>query len=775
MNTIETLVQRAVNQQAQGNLAGACDLFAQVLARDPLHAVALYSLAAISLNLGDAASALSYAERSNAANPASALTWFIRGSALRLAGRGAEAMVFLERACALDPSHADSLLMLGVVYAEAQQFRQALASFDRVLAVDPGHGAARANREAILPLVQPQLESEAALTQKGLALQAGGQIKEAAALFRQALEINPNQFVALYSLAVIGLNGGGVEEGLHFAERCRLAEPRAAASWYIHGAALKSARRFAEAIESLDRALSLDPNHLESFVTKGHVYGDQKQYALSLVEFNNVLTRDPGHAQAINNSATLLSILNQHAESARFYERLASLHPDFDFVLGALSHAKLHCCDWEGFYDLQKRIIDGVRAGRRVCRQLAFLAVSDSSEDQLKCARIVSEHSYPRNAVQLWRGERYKHDRIRVGYLSPDLREHPVGHLFAGVMEKHDKSRFEIYAFSLGVDDGSSLRKRFLAAADHFIDVRAKPSLEVAQIIRHHEVDILIDLAGPTMDAQPDVFGFKPAPVQVLYLGYPGTSGADYMDYILADRTVIPEEHKKFYAEKVLYLPGCYLPTDPMLVFSDRTPTREEMSLPAEGFIFCSFNHDYKINPPVFDVWMRILSRVEGSVLWLMRLNDAAEENLRKEAEKRGIDRSRLIFARRVPSISDHLARYRLAGVFLDTTPYNAHTTSTDALRSGLPVLTVEGGSFQSRVATSVLRTVGVPELAVKNLAEYEETAVRLALNPTELAALKERVRSQVAASCLTDADAFTRGVEAALLQCKPGPVPRRA
>jgi predicted O-linked N-acetylglucosamine transferase (SPINDLY family) len=768
MNTIDKLVQKAVTQQSRGNIAAACDLFAQILAKNPTHAVALYSLAAISLNQGDAATALSYAERSNSANPASALTWFIRGSALRLAGRRAEAVVFLERACVLDPAHTDAQLMLGVVYAESQQYRPALSAFDRVLALEPGHGPALANRSAIAPLVQTQLESEAVLTQRALALQTSGQVKEAEVLFRQALDINPNQFVALYSLAVIGLNGGKAEEGLHFAERCRLAEPRSASSWYIHGAALKSVRRFAEAMESLDRALGLDSSHLESFITKGHVYGEQKQYALALVEFNNVLSRDPGHAQALNNAATLLSILNQHAESARFYERLATLHPDFDFVQGALSHARLHSCDWDGFYALQSQIVEGVRAGKKVCRQLAFLAVSDSSEDQLKCARMVAEHSYPRNAVQLWRGERYNHKRIRVGYLSPDLREHPVGHLFAGVMEKHDKERFEIYAFSLGVDDGSSLRRRFLAAADHFVDVRAKPSLEVAQIIRQHEVDILIDLAGPTMDAQPDVFGFKPAPVQVLYLGYPGTSGAEYMDYILADRTVIPEGHQKFYAEKVLYLPGCYLPTDPELVFSERTPSREEMSLPEEGFVFCSFNHDYKINPPVFDVWMRILTRVEGSVLWLMRLNSAAEENLRKEAEKRGIARSRLIFATRVPSISDHLARYRLAGLFLDTTPYNAHTTSTDALRAGLPVLTVEGGSFQSRVATSVLRTVGMPELAVRSLAEYEETAVRLAQNPKELEALKERVRSQVAASRLSDATAFTSGVEAALLQCRP-------
>ena len=771
MNTLQPLVQQAVARQAQGDLAGACDLFAQILARDPLNAVSLYSLAAISLNLGDAVSALSYAERSNAANPASALTWFIRGSALRLAGRKTEAQIVLERSCALDPAHADAHLMLGVVYGELQRYREALGAFERVLALDPNNAVARANREAILPLIQPQMEGEAALTQRALALQTGGQLSEAAALFRQVLEGHPSHFVALYSLAVIGLNGGRAEEGLHFAERCRLAEPGIAASWYVHGAALKAVRRFSEAIESLDRALSLEPAHLDSFVTKGHVYGEQKQYALALIEFNHVLARDAEHAQALNNAATLLSILSEHAESARFYERLATLHPDFDFVFGALSHARLHCCAWGGFHALRQRIIDEVRAGKKVCRQLPFLAVSDSSEDQLECARIVSKHSYPRNEVQLWRGERYEHKRLRIGYLSPDFREHPVGHLFAGVLEKHDRERFEIYAFSLGIDDKSSLRKRFVTAAEHFVEVRGKPSLEVAQIIRQHEIDILVDLAGPTMDAQPDVFGFKPAPVQVIYLGYPGTSGADYMDYILADRTVIPEEHQRFYAEKVLYLPGCYLPADPELVFSERTPTREEMDLPAEGFVFCSFNHDYKINPPVFDVWMRILSRVEGSVLWLMRLNAAAEENLRQEAEKRGIHRSRLIFAKRVPSVSDHLARYRLAGVFLDTTPYNAHSTSTDVLRAGLPLLTVEGGSFQSRVAMSVLRTVGMPELVMRNLAEYEETAVRLAQSPEELAALKERVRLQVAASCLTDAAAFTRGVEAALLQCKPGPV----
>jgi predicted O-linked N-acetylglucosamine transferase (SPINDLY family) len=474
------------------------------------------------------------------------------------------------------------------------------------------------------------------------------------------------------------------------------------------------------------------------------VYGEQKRYAESLVAFNNVLNKQPTHSQALNNAATLLSILSQHADSARLYAQLVQHHPNFDYALGALSHARLHCCDWTEFEKLRSRLFEGVRAGNRVCRQLPFLAISDSPADQLNCARIVSQHCYPKSTTSLWQGERYNHPKLRIGYISPDFREHPVGHLLAGVFEHHRKEEMEYYAFSLGVDDGSSLRKRFIAAVDHFVEVRGKTSLEIAQIIRDAEIDVLIDLAGPTMDAQPDIFAYRPAPVQMIYLGYPGTSGAGYMDYIIADQNVIPLEDQKFYTEKVLYVPGCYLPTDPKLVISERTPTREEMRLPAEGFVFCSFNHDYKINPPMFDVWMRILKRVPGSVLWLMKLHNTAEENLRKEAEKRGVDGSRLIFAVRVPSVSDHLARYRLAGLFLDTTPYNAHSTATDALRAGVPVLTLEGRSFQSRVATSVLRTVGLPELVMPTLDAYEDDAVRLAHDPAAAISLRDRVRARV-------------------------------
>jgi protein O-GlcNAc transferase len=330
----------------------------------------------------------------------------------------------------------------------------------------------------------------------------------------------------------------------------------------------------------------------------------------------------------------------------------------------------------------------------------------------------------------------------------------------AGIFEHHDKSKFEVISFSLGVNDNSSLRERFIASSNRFFDVRGQGAHEIAKCIEDAEIDVLIDLAGPTADSRPDALSHHPAPVQVGYLGYAGSTGTTYIDYLIADATVIPEDHKPHYLEKVLYLPGCYLPTDPQVSISERTPTRAEMGLPEEGFIFCSFNHDYKINPPIFDTWMKILSRVEGSVLWLMKLNPLAEANLSKEAEKRGVSASRLVFASRVPSISDHLARYRLPGLFLDTSPYNAHSTATDVLRTGLAVLTLEGNSFQSRVATSIVRAIGMPELAVPTLAAYEAFAVEIGTVPDKAARLRERVESQIKTSMEFDPKRKTEALE---------------
>lgn len=762
VDNVDDLIGRAIEKQSRGNLLEASVLFTKTLKLQPSNAVALYSLAAIELNQGNVTQGLALAQRCLDAAPASHLSAYIYGAALKANRRLDEALASFDRALTLNPTYVDALIEKGNIYVEKKDYFQSLAQFEKVLTIDPTHVLAQRNRAGLLEGLKGHVQDLSQMTLRGLELQGAGDIAGAQEIFLQILRTQETHFVSLYSLAAMCLNQGRVDEGLHYAELSMKSDPTSCYGWYITGCALKAARRFHDAIKHLDHALTLNPVYKEALMEKGIVYGELKEYVQALLQFNQILQIDPESKLALVNLATSLTILKRHDEGSQFFARLLSIDPEHEYALGAMVHARLHSCNWTDYDVNCQRIIQGVRDGKRVCRSLAFLAISDSPKDQLDCSRMFMTQAYPLKEEQLWKGERYNHTKIRIGYLSPDLREHPVGHLMAGVFEAHDKTRYEIHSFSLGVNDNSVLRKRFIDASEQFVDVRGKASREIAQIIRNAEIDILVDLAGPTMDAQPDILGFRPAPIQVAYLGYPGTSATPYVDFILGDETVTPEKDWPFYTEKVINLPGCYLPTDSKVKIADRTPTRAEMSLPEEGFVFCSFNHDYKISPSVFNSWMNMLKRVEKSVLWLMKLNEAAEGNLRKEAIARGVDPNRLIFATRVPAIEDHLARYRLAGIFLDTTPYNAHTTASDALRSGLPVVTITGHSFQSRVATSILNTIGMPHLSKATLQEYEDFAVEMALNPDRLSALKAELNEKIATAPIYDTVLTTRRIESA-------------
>lgn len=743
----------------------AASIFHEVLLARPEQPVALYSLAVISLNHGNISTGLDFSQRCLRSAPGSPLAWYIHGLALKSARHFDEALLNFDQALALDAHYVDAHIEKANIYLEGQDFRHSLAHLDQALAIQPEHPVVAEKRAHVVALMPAPTSGISALAVRGLDLQNQGRIEEAQEAFRQTLEEEGSPFVALYSLAAIAINQGRIAEGLDYAKRCLQADTTSAYGAYIYGCALKADRQFAPALEHLNRALELNPQYVEALIEKGIVYGELKDYVQALIQFNEVIRLNPEHKLALVNLATSLTILKRHDEGSQYFSRLLELDPGHDYAIGALVHARLHSCNWTDFAANRERIIEGVRAEKRACKPLAFLAVSDSPADQLICARIFTDQAYPLQKEQFWKGEKYSHRKPRIGYVSPDFREHPVGHLMAGVFEHHDKEKYEIHAFSLGIEDGSRLRERFKAASDRFTDVRGQTSRAIAQLIRESEIDLLIDLAGPTMDAQPDIFAFQPAPIQVSFLGYPGTSGASYYQYILGDRIVIPEADRRYYSEEVVYLPGCYLPTDSKVAISPRTPTREEMKLPPQGFIYCSFNHDYKMNPDSFEVWMNILKRVEGSVLWLMKLNDAAETNLRREAENRGVSAERLIFATRVPAIEDHLARYRLAGLFLDTHPYNAHTTASDALRSGLPVLTLTGHSFQSRVATSIVSTVGMPQLAKATRAEYEEFAVDIGLHPEKAQALKDELQAKLPTATIYNTEWTTRGLEAAYEQ----------
>jgi predicted O-linked N-acetylglucosamine transferase (SPINDLY family)/predicted SAM-dependent methyltransferase len=601
---------------------------------------------------------------------------------------------------------------------------------------------------------------------RAVELQNLGRFDESAGLFREVLAEQPHDAVALYSLSGLLMRQPAPphDEVLGLTERGVSTSPGFAPLWFARAMALQAVGRRDEALAAYDRALVLQPAYKEALLNSGAMLREMHRHVDALERFNRLLEIDPNHASALGNLGILLTEFKRSDQAMAMFERLLAIDPDYPYAPGLLAYERLHACDWRDVEPLTEQIVQGLHSGKKVCKTLGLMAMNDSAADHLKAARIFNTHWFPKPPAALWNGERYTHRRLRIAYVSPDLREHPVGHLLAGVIEQHDKRRFETIAISLGVDDSSRLRARMQAAFDRFIDARGMTALQIARLMREMEVDVAIDLAGYTSDSRTEVFAHRPAPLQVGWLGYPGTMGADYFDYILADRHTIPPEHEVHYTEKVARLPDTYLPTDGSIQIAERTPTRAECGLPETGAVFCAFSHDYKVHPRLFEVWMNILRRTPGSVLWLVSRNAFSQQNLRREAAARGIDPARLIFATRVKHVEDHLARYRLADVFLDTTPYNAHTTAADALMAGLPVLTCMGDAFPARVAGSLLHAVGLPEMVTHSLADYEALAVALIEDPQRLVSLKAKLLANRSTHALFDTPRFCRNLEDVLM-----------
>ena len=517
---------------------------------------------------------------------------------------------------------------------------------------------------------------------------------------------------------------------------------------------------FEAAEQLIGEALKLDPNSPELWSNRGTAQVAAKRQEAALASFTKALQLAPDFLGALANRAHVLFELQRYAEAIPDYERFLARDPGHAYSAGNLIFCRLQCCDWPSFEQDRRTIIARLRAGQRVVPPVLSAALLDSPADQHIAAQVLARDKFPA-APPLWRGETYQHERIRVAYMSADFHAHATAVLMAGVFEHHDRAKFETFAISFGRDDGSPLRARLKQGVERFVDVRGQSDADIARLLRGLEIDIAVDLKGYTSEARPAVFSFRPAPVQASYLGFPGTMGAPFMDYLIADSIVVPDAHKPFYSEQVVWLPDTYQANDRTREISDAPVDRAGAGLTPSGFVFCCFNNSYKIQPPVFDVWMRLLKGTEGSVLWLLADNAAATNNLKREASARGIDTGRLVFAPRCP-LPEHLARHRLADLFLDTLPYNAHTTASDALWMGLPVLTCKGTTFAGRVAASVLHAAGFPELVTESLDDYEALALRLARDPAALATLKSSLAAARATMKLFDAARFTRHLEAA-------------
>ncbi len=591
-------------------------------------------------------------------------------------------------------------------------------------------------------------------------LQAG-QFDAAHADIERALSLAPAYAEAHVNQGVLRTQLKRYEDAIASFNRALTLDPSATNAWLALGQVLFELKRHHEAGLAFDKALSLGPDQTPAWLGKAAVLLAVNRPGEALGAYDRALALDPNSAVAWRGRGYALTSLGRHEHAAQAYDKAQLLEPNLPGLSGSRLQARLQCCDWGEFDADRSRLIQAIEDDKEPVLPFDCLAVPASLEVRLKCSRSWVAHNFPSGGEPVRRGERYTHDKIRVGYVSADFRQHPVTYLTAGIFERHDRSRFEILGISIGPNDHSEIRARVERSFDRFTDCATLTDEQVAARVRAEEIDILVDLNGFTQHARTGIFHRRPASVQVNYLGFPGTMGAQFMDYIVADPVLIPPLHQHGYAEKVAYLPHSYMPHDgASRLVSERAFARAEFGLPDRGFVFCCFNAAYKFNPDLFRSWMRVLAAVEGSVMWLSQANATAIGNLRKQASAAGIDASRLVFTQRLSSSADHLARHRLADLFLDSWPYSAHTTASDALWMGLPVLTRIGETFAGRVAASLLNAVGLPELITESREQFESLAIDLATQPPRLAAIKDRLARNRSSSALFDTTLYTRQLE---------------
>jgi predicted O-linked N-acetylglucosamine transferase (SPINDLY family) len=644
----------------------------------------------------------------------------------------------------LDEQNLDVLHLLAVVYASQDKHQVAIDYYKKVLELSPNN-----------PLV---------LSNLGSSLNAIGHNHEALSLYQKAIKVDPNAIEAWYNAANTLCDIGAYKEALTYYEQSFKLDPQFYQAYVNYGKILFELKRYSESLTYYDKALSIHRDSLECLINKGATLNELKKYDEAITHFDKALSLAPDYAEGWSNKGITLNELKRYDEAIAHYGKALSLKSDLDWIYGDLVHTKLKICSWTDLVNSLEFFSKKLMTNEKVSQPFSLIILNDDAQLHKKSSEVYIQARYPLNPSL---GPILKHpqsQKIRVGYFSADFHNHATGYLMAELFELHDKSQFELTGFSFGPITGDEMRQRLEKSFDQFIEVGRKSDVEVAKLSRDLNIDIAVDLKGFTQDARTGIFSYRAAPIQVNYLGYPSTMGSDYIDYIIADKTLIPLDTQSSYTEKVVYLPNSYQVNDRKRAISEKQFTRQELGLPEDSFVFCCFNNNFKILPATFTSWMRILKSVEGSVLWLFQDNPWAVENLKKEAEKQGVDAQRLVFADRLP-VSEHLARHRQADLFLDTLPYNAHTTTSDALWSGLPVLTLMGQSFASRVAASLLNAIGLPELVTKTQEEYEALAIELAIAPQKLADIKLKLAKNRLTTPLFDTPLFTKNIEAAYIK----------
>ncbi len=771
---LQEALGRAVELHRMGLLAQAEAAYAQVLATNPRQAQAQHLLGVLRGQQGRYDEALKLIGGALKTQPNSAIILSDHGLILHKIGHHAQALASFDKALALKPDHPAALSNRGNVLSDLGRYEEALASYDGALRISPDHPAALNNRGNALAALGRHPEALATFERalairpddadahggRGRVLAALGRPAEALASLDKALAIRPDHAEAHYARGNVLAALRRYEEALASYDRALAIQPRHAAACDNRGNALAGLKRYAEAVSSYQRALAIEPGNAGTHNNLGTALKELGRYEDALASYDRALAIRPEFADALYNRGNVLKEMRRYEEALAAYRRARGISPDHPDAFGLLD-VLAGLCEWAEAQRLADELASRMAVTSAFIGPFTWLGLNDDPSLQLRCAQNYIADKVPIRPKPLWDGTVFRNERIRLAYLSADFREHATAYLAAELFELHDRARFEVLGISFGRDDGSAMRRRLVGAFDQFHDVRTRSDREVAELLRDLNVDIAVDLKGYTQDCRPEILAFRPAPIQVNYLGYPGTMGADFVDYVIADKVVLPFDQQLFYTEKIIHLPDCYQVNDRQRSIPDRPPTRSEAGLPENGFVFCCFNNNYKITAPVFDVWMRLLTSVPNSVLWLLRDNAGAQHNLCRQAQARGVAAQRLVFANR-EKLSDHLARHRLADLFLDTLPYNAHTTASDSLWAGVPVLTCRGRAFAGRVAASLLHAIGLPELVTSTLDEYESLARRLAEDSVLLGGIRERLARNRLTQPLFDSRRHVRHIEAA-------------
>jgi protein O-GlcNAc transferase len=724
----------------EGRYSDLLPVIDQVIALEPGVAEHHSNRATALHRLGRSAEALKDADAAITLKPQLAAAHLNRGNCLADLKSTNEAIAAFERARTIDPRLAEAWLGLGNAYAELGRLDDSSSAYERALALN--HRLSRA------------------WMGRGNLLAVAGRQKDALGAFDEALARTAD-------LAAAWLGRGAALEALDRPadalssyDKAIALDPTCTTAWFRRGHILSATSRGDDALAAFDKALVAAPDLAEGWLARGNLLAEARRDEEALAAFDKSIELAPNLAQAWRGRGLVLGSCGRFEEAVAAYDAALAADPSLEYVPGSRWLARMRLCDWSHYDADITEILAGMRNGAKVIAPFDMIHLAISAADQLACARIHVAARCPAQSAPMPAASR-RGDKMNIAYLSADYRYHPISMLLAGVFERHDRSRFRTFGISFGRDDETAIRRRIKGAFDSFIDADTMAPAATANLMREHEIDIAIDLMGFTSESRPAIFALRAAPIQVNYLGYPASMGASYMDYIIADRYAVLPEHERYYEEQIVRLPDTFQANDGLRPYPSRILSRGELGLPENVVVLCSFNSLTKLSPAMFDAWMGIVKEADDCVLWLLSEGTASERNLKREAAARGVAPDRLVFAPRVP-YAEYLARFRAADLFLDTFPFNGGTTISDALWMGLPVVTLSGETFASRMAGSLLRAAGLPELATDSFPAYQQLAVDLARARSRLAAMRAKLDVERATSPLFDTARFCRHIEAA-------------